>query len=323
MSRVVHDSAGLKIVAAHWGAVWSLRFFRAPSGQLLLASIGVGPGEEYIRLWEVATGQLLRVYPAPLGNVNALAVAGPVDGRMVLAGGTDIGFVRWNALTGEMLDGPDYDDVTAWDVATVMPPDAPAMFIGGDEYVMYRWDAATGEQIGEPWVGHKGSVLALSVFTLPDGTLVIASGSDDGTVRRWDAVTGAPIGDPLTGLGLVVNQVASVTAEGRTVLACAEISFNPDIKAMHRWDAVTGESLGPPIHASSRFMNLTAARIRGAQRLISSNDDETIRMWDAVTGELLDESLLSGVSVAATTATDGSTVIATGAEDGSISINTI
>ena len=62
-----------------------------------------------------------------------------------------------------------------------------------------RWShgrRATGHQV---LTGHSGSVSAVAVGALPDGTPVIISGGADGTVRVWRLADGTPVGEPLPG----------------------------------------------------------------------------------------------------------------------------
>jgi hypothetical protein len=55
------------------------------------------------------------------------------------------------------------------------------------------WRLADGTPVGEPLGGHGGSVNAVAVGTLPDGTPVIVSGADDGTVRVWRLADSTPL----------------------------------------------------------------------------------------------------------------------------------
>ena len=57
---------------------------------------------------------------------------------------------------------------------------------------MRVWRLADGAPVGEPLRGHVGSVWAVAVGALPDGTPVIVSGGADRTVRVWRPVDEQP-----------------------------------------------------------------------------------------------------------------------------------
>jgi len=67
------------------------------------------------------------------------------------------------------------------------------------------WDPRTGELIGQPLVGHTGSVTAV-LLSEKDGRPVVMSGSDDGTIRLWDART--HIEQLVIDLGIAVTSIA-------------------------------------------------------------------------------------------------------------------
>jgi WD40 repeat protein len=76
----------------------------------------------------------------------------------------------------------------------------PIAVTGSKEGTMRLWDLRARLPVGEPLIGHTGSVTAVAVGEV-DGRAVAISGSDDWTVRVWDLrttqvhvmETGAPI----------------------------------------------------------------------------------------------------------------------------------
>jgi len=58
---------------------------------------------------------------------------------------------------------------------------------GSRDNTIQLWGAQTGGQVGNPFQGHKDSVLSVVMVFSPDGRYIV-SGSWDATIRLWDAV---------------------------------------------------------------------------------------------------------------------------------------
>jgi WD40 repeat protein len=112
----------------------------------------------------------------------------------------------------------------------------------GHDGKVYRWDAATGQAIGEPLLGHRISVKAITTASGPDGTTMIVSGCEAGEVRRWDAATGLPIGGPLPGEVGMVGDLAVIDCRGYKLLVCVDFDGG-----LHRWNLYTGEPVGTTV----------------------------------------------------------------------------
>jgi WD40 repeat protein len=55
------------------------------------------------------------------------------------------------------------------------------------------WRLADGTPVGDPLRGHNGTVNAVAVGVLPDGTPVIVSSGADRMVRVWRLADGTPL----------------------------------------------------------------------------------------------------------------------------------
>ena len=105
------------------------------------------------------------------------------------------------------------------------------------------WRLADGTPAGEPLTGHDGSVTAVAVGALPDGTPVIVSGGWDGTVRVWRLADGTPAGEPLTGHDGSVTAVAvGALPDGIPVI----VSGGQD-GTVRVWRLADGSPLVPPL----------------------------------------------------------------------------
>ena len=145
-----------------------------PRGDLLCT----GHHDGSVRVWDAATGALVRRLEGHTGWVRAVAVA--PDGAWVVSGGDD-GTVRlWDAATGALVRT--LEGHTGGVLAVAVAPDGAWVVSGGADGTVRLWDAATGALVRR-LEGHTGGVLAVAVA--PDGAWVVSGGAD-GTVRLWD-----------------------------------------------------------------------------------------------------------------------------------------
>jgi WD40 repeat protein len=151
----------------------------SPDGTLL-ASAGVHGGA-VVRLWKVATGQLLFTSRTP-GIRGAWCVAFSPDGK-TLAAGLQSGEVHlidvasgWQVVTLSGHGGP-----VRW---LGFHPDGRSLVVAGPltDNTVFVWDLATRQP---RWLRGHGSEV-LSGAWRADGRLLITAGSTDGTVRLWD-----------------------------------------------------------------------------------------------------------------------------------------
>jgi WD40 repeat protein len=146
----------VRVFEGHEDRVTSVAF--SPDGQYALSGeCHVIPMTQFcfpstLRLWNVATGEQVRVFEGHEEEVTSVAFS--PDGQYILSGACG---ERNHRATGQPC-------------------------IIGE---MWLWDVATGEPV-RSFYGHERRVN--SVAFSPDGQLAL-SGSDDGTVRMWNIET--------------------------------------------------------------------------------------------------------------------------------------
>jgi WD40 repeat protein/serine/threonine protein kinase len=153
----------------------------SPDGTLLAAG-GQFNNDAVVRIWNVATGQLVFTSRTP-GGWNAWSVAFSPDGN-TLAAGLESGEVRL------------FDLATGWQVATLpgrggrvrwlgFHPDGRSLVVAGAlaDNNVFVWDLATRKD-PRRLTGHGSEVLTGAWRA--DGRLLITAGAIDGTVRLWD-----------------------------------------------------------------------------------------------------------------------------------------
>jgi WD40 repeat protein len=94
-------------VLRHPGAVFAVAF--APGGRTL----ATGGQDGKVRIWEAATGRVLRSLQGHKGEVLAIAFA--ADGNLLASGSTDQTIRLWDPATGKQLRRLDgcHGDITA------------------------------------------------------------------------------------------------------------------------------------------------------------------------------------------------------------------
>jgi WD40 repeat protein len=205
----------------------------SPDGTLL-ASAGafnnhpVGGYGAVVRIWKVATGQLLFTSHAPAGWM-AWDVAFSPDGK-TLAAGLSTGEVRlFDVDMTREIPGR-----FGWQVATLpehggavnwlgFHPDGRSLAVAGTlpENTVLVWDLATRQQ-PRRLSGHGSEVLSGSGAWRADGRLLITAGCTDGTVRLWDLSGDRPRSKALAVIPPKVPWLHGIalSPEGRHLAVC-------------------------------------------------------------------------------------------------------
>ena len=150
----------------------------SPDGKKIVS----GSDDNTVRIWDAATGELLRTLVGHTSQVNT--VAWSPDGTQIASGSLDRTIRIWNAFTGELLKT--LIGHTDWVTSVVWSSDGTHIASCSYDKTVRIWNAASGELL-RTLAGH--AFLITSVAWSPDGKH-IASGSADNTVRIWDAATG-------------------------------------------------------------------------------------------------------------------------------------
>jgi WD40 repeat protein/tetratricopeptide (TPR) repeat protein len=267
----------------------------SPDGQLIAAANG-----RSVRLWDAATGRLVReVSAGEKDRVTSVAFS-PSDNRLLAVGyggPAGVSYVAlWDIdtaaeqarLTGA-TDLPDYQaQERTWQVgALAFSPDGKYLVAGFGSRpnmspFLYRntlkvWDVATRRVIRR-LNGHRHHCVSLDFSR--DGSL-LASGSHDGTAIIWSTAT-------WEAMHTLWNPEKSSLPNGSSTVE--DVAFSPDGKtlalasyggAVQLWDVATGklrESLkGHP----SRVM--AVAFSPDGRTLASGGSDQTVRLWNVAT----------------------------------------
>jgi len=222
-------TGGLLWADRHNGRVYALAF--SPDGKFLVSGVvDRGHADKPLKLWDAATGELLRTLGEHDDFVHFVGFS--PDGKTLVSMGNKnrVGTIQlWDVETWMPLRtrGGHSEYITS----VTFSPDGKVIASGSWDTTVKLWDVRTGALI-RTLRGHGGKVWQV-VFS-PDGKTLVSS-SDDATIKVWDAKTGALI--------------RTLTEHSERVMS---VAFSPDGKLLasgsddatvRLWNAETGKFL--------------------------------------------------------------------------------
>ena len=278
-----------------------------------------------LKLWDVATGQLVHTFAA-VHSGPVYSVAFSPDGSRVLSGSDGQGggaLKLWELAAGQLArtfavgDGKLVNKVAFSPDGTRVLSEETAR--AGD--TLKLWDLGTGQVVR---TFPANWTLFGSVAFSPDGARVL-SGGEDGTLKLWDATTGQPVhsfGEHIAALYSVAFSSDSTqvlagrggvgehridlwdAATGRLVRTFEDkkalsgsvysVAFSPDGNHVlsgsfdgnvRLWDVATG-AVGRTFAGHSGAVTSVAFSADGAH-VLSGSVDDTLKLWDAASGQLV------------------------------------
>jgi WD40 repeat protein/tetratricopeptide (TPR) repeat protein len=272
------------------GDCWMARF--SADGQLIAAADG-----SRVRLWDAATGRLVRDLPA--GDTSrVLSVAfSPTDNNLLATGhgGQNASYVSlWDIQAGTEiarlpgaadLPGIQVDEHTGAVSALAFSPDGKYLVAGfgskwligsgGSRTPLKVWEVAT-RRLVQRLNGHTGYCVSLDFS--PDGKL-LASGSRDGTAIIWSTATWERM-----------HRLQNPEKEAGRKGMVDDVAFSPDGKTLalasregtvQLWDIATGKLL-KALKGHSSVVQAVAFSPDG-RTLASGGNDQTVRLWNVRT----------------------------------------
>ena len=138
-----------------------------------------------VRIWDVATGSLLRTLSGAAGTLWSLDLS--PDGTIVAAAGEDRIIRLWNVDDGHLVRRMPGHERNIWEVR--FSPDGRRLASGSFDRSLRLWNVADGRLLA---VRSEHSQAVVGLAWSPDGKW-LASGGDDSTIRIRRASDGAPV----------------------------------------------------------------------------------------------------------------------------------
>jgi WD40 repeat protein/serine/threonine protein kinase len=293
------DSEPIRL-AGHKDEAWSVAF--APDGGLL-ASGSDDDDPETIKLWDPASGKLIRAWYGGPGTTAALAFS--PDGCVLASAHLQAhdNIRLWEVATGNRL--AELAGHTGRARTLAFHPGGKLLASGGSDKTIRLWDVENRKSLAE-WNGHGDTIQKL-VFA-PDGEQ-LASASADGTVRFWDVEHG-PILRRLTGPEKFT--AVEFSPDGRTLAGADEDG------SITLWNAATGAQR---CVLRDEVRVLRALAFSPDSRILAvGGEGGPVRLWDVLTAQELHSLPESSVHVHSLAfAPDGSS-LAYASHDGAVRI---
>jgi WD40 repeat protein len=261
----------------------------SPDGSQVLS----GSYDRTVKLWDAATGRVIRTYTGHTGLVTSVAFS--PDGRQILSGSGDRTVKLWDTVTGEVIRTFTGHTTGEWVKSVAFSPDGRQILSGGSYTKL--WDIATGREIRTFDEGWRYSVN--SVAFSPDGRFILSSLDDtptksgervgDENMILRDAATGDVI-RTFTGHTVGINFVSvAFSPDGKQIISGTECSYpfpffpSDTNSSLILWDVTTGEEIRT---FTGHTDGVTAVAFSpDGKCIISGSRDSTVKLWDVATGE--------------------------------------
>jgi WD40 repeat protein len=255
----------------------------SPDGQILAS----GSLDRTIKLWNLATGELLNTIAGHTGGVTCVTFS--PDGQTLASSSAhpDGKIKLWHPSTGK-LKGSFNVDVDALVVLTVwaiaFSPDGQTLASGHHaDSTVKNWNLSNGELLH----ALRGHVWAVnSVAFSPDGNIFVSGGADS-NIKIWNSRTGREIRNlngPSGWFSLAQSFISDKSVHSVAFSPDGQIlASGGDKQPIQLWRLSNGE-LRSSLEGHSGSVHSVAFSPDG-QTLASGSADRTIRIWDLVTGE--------------------------------------
>jgi WD40 repeat protein len=279
---------------------------------------GAPPNSGEVKVWDAASGKLLRTLKTSARTATALAL-GP-GGVLLAAGTVDRGVQVWDLAGSAREPLKSFTQDPSWVWGVQFSADGKRLFCGHGNGVVRAWDPRGGRALGafqapprllrglaaspdgsrlatvgsgrEVWLwglgrqdtaavlkGHAGAVHAVAFS--PDGKR-LASAGQDRTVRLWDVAARKQL-RLFEGHTLPVTRVVFDLAGNRLATVSAPAAGEGQAVEVKVWDAGTGKELFAVPGYAGTGVNVAFSPAGG--QLAVASPGKPLKAWDCATGK--------------------------------------
>lgn len=256
-----------------------------------------------IKLWDLHTGELIRLVSEKAGVIYAIALN--PDAEILASGSSDLSVKVWELETGALIEN--FKEHSGSIRSVAISPDGETLASGSFDQTI-KILSLTNSKLTNTLTGHLGTVSAIAFS--PDGK-ILASGGGDGNIKFWHWNTGQLLHTLAGDLGSI--SALSFHPNG---LVLASASTDKTIKL---WNLATLEK----INTCTGHLGAVTSAIFSSDRetLISSSADGTLKIWHWQTGaQICHLNTNSAASVISVAVSPNGKMIVSGRVDGTIDI---
>jgi len=237
----------------------------SPNGETIVS----GSMDGSIRVWDIKTGKLLKIFQGHKKWINTVAIS--QNGEMIVSASSDKTIKVWNFKTGKLIKTLQvYSNIIS---VAISPNGKKIVSASYDHQDINIWDIKTGKRF-KVLQGHKKAVTSIAISS--NGEMIVSS-SEDKTIKVWNMETGELL-KTLQGHQDTVISVA-ISSNGKRI---ASGSRDKTIKI---WSIQTGKLL-KTLQGHQKIVISVAISSNG-KRIASGSGDKTIKIWDIETGKLI------------------------------------
>jgi RNA polymerase sigma factor (sigma-70 family) len=251
----------------------------SPDGRTI-ASAG-----ETIRLWETATGKMIRRLEGQKNPIRALAFS--PDGKLLASGrGEDDSVWLWETATGEVRHRFPDDSTERKKIrdsvvrSLAFSPDGKTLVAGGGNYSLRFWDVATGRNLREilgrksiTYSGYHDGGIQCVAFSRDGKRLVLGR---DNQLTLLDVPSGEEVLSSQAHRGGVRRLFFS--PDGKRLVTTSD---DPSRRVLE-WDAITGQLIRP---IPGKVLWAHVVSISSDRRILAATEHGTaLHLWDTMTG---------------------------------------
>jgi WD40 repeat protein len=256
-----------------------------------------GSEDATAKLWDVATGRLIRTLDGHADHVTAVAFSG--DGTRVLTGSRNGTIKLWYAANGHTILTIELGAVIHGSPQAAFSPDGTSLLTDSGDGPAKLWDAASGRELR---TFHHGTAVRAVAFS-PDGTRLLTGG--DKLAKLWETATGRL----LQAFGDGSHQLLTTLAFSPDGTRVVTGGFRTEAKL---WDATTGKLIRTLLeshHPRSVAFSPDGSRIMG-------NTMYGFTTWAAASGQVLDRNSIQGIAASP----DGTRILGAGGSSGGFTL---